>query len=637
MERMHQPFTDAPRSAEASPDNGRGEQAIHFAGFRLEADGSLFSGSGHIHLPPRELAALRLLLANAGQIITPAQLKQALWGDVHVTADSVPKCLSSLRARLQPADCIQTIYKRGYRLIAEVHQRHSSQVESIPRLAITPFRTDAGVAEHLGTAIAEETIVRLSNSLRPPASILARDSVFTLSMRGQTAQQIGQVLRADLVLAGTLRALTSHFRLRVEMIRVSDGIQIWVEDLLVEKDKLADLESNLAARLEFRLQTLPLGSVQIGLQTPRPTFQPSERGSESWVSIRSRSDSISISAEAAERPQGVDESQRREAYDKFLRGHHEWQTHERHRMQDGLQFLTRATELDPSLMAAKVDLVRLCVTQAAYGFMTPTVAAEIVHRTVESIPELVVRGKAMLPSLGSVSFHIDRNLQAANWAFSNSADLPHDPWVTRARSMFALSRQDFREAIELLEGAIAEYPFAPWLPSRLAWALHLSGQASESLKMIRHAMNLFPGHDSVAIYGSMILPFNGDVEGGLRLAEAITAHQPYFDQAAALHAYTLACAGREQEAIAIIERLQWMSRQRFVSSSFNPAVYVALGNNEAALAELRNADQSRCPWFFQMVADPRLKPLHGHPEFKELQSILPAMETAFRSKNALDN
>jgi hypothetical protein len=38
-----------------------------------------------------------------------------------------------------------------------------------------------------------------------------------------------------------------------------------------------------------------------------------------------------------------------------------------------------------------------------------------------------------------------------------------------------------------------------------------------------------------------------------------------------------------------------------------------------------------------MVADPRLKPLHGHPEFKELQSILPAMETAFRSKNALDN
>jgi len=53
-----------------APDSGRGEQEILFAGFRLEADGSLFSGETPIHLTPRELAALRFLLANAGQIVT---------------------------------------------------------------------------------------------------------------------------------------------------------------------------------------------------------------------------------------------------------------------------------------------------------------------------------------------------------------------------------------------------------------------------------------------------------------------------------------------------------------------------------------------------------------------------------------
>jgi DNA-binding winged helix-turn-helix (wHTH) protein/tetratricopeptide (TPR) repeat protein len=611
-----------------APDSGRGEQAILFAGFRLEADGSLFSGETPIHLPPRELAALRLLLANAGQIVTSAQLKKALWGDVHVTADSVPKCLSALRARLQPEDCIQTVYKRGYRFIAEVRQLNSPRVNSLPRLAITPFTVDTGVPEHLGQAIADEAISRLSNSPNPPASILARDSVFILSMRGLSAQQIGQTLHADLVLAGTLRALTAHFRLRVEMIRVVDGIQIWVEDLIVEREKLAGLESNLATRLEFRLRAFPLDSVQGSSQTSRQTRPATEFSGASSSEIVAGAELRSISAAAALPVHNVDESERREAYEVFLRGHYEWQSLERHRMQDGLQFLTRATELDPSLIAAKIDLVRLCVAQAAHGFMAPAVAAEIVHRTAESIPDLPIRANGILPSLGTVSFHIDRNFTAAQWAFSHSANMPLDPWTTRSRVMFALGRSRFDEAIALLDRAIRNDPYSPWLHARLAWAYHLSGQAGESMDKIRHALALFPENEGVGIYGSMILPFNGDTEAGLRLAESLSARQPYYDQATALHAYTLACAGRKQEAVAIVERLRWMSRQRFVSSSFNPAVFVVLGDHESALADLRTAEQSRCPWFFLMLADPRLQPLHGHPEFKELQSILPSMEAA---------
>jgi hypothetical protein len=41
---------------------------------------------------------------------------------------------------------------------------------------------------------------------------------------------------------------------------------------------------------------------------------------------------------------------------------------------------------------------------------------------------------------------------------------------------------------------------------------------------------------------------------------------------------------------------------------------------------LRAADEARCPWFFQALADPRLKPLHGNPEFERMRAILPVME-----------
>jgi DNA-binding winged helix-turn-helix (wHTH) protein len=140
------------------------ESGCSFAGFRLETDGTLWRGESVVHLPPKELAALRLLLAHAGHVISPLQLKQALWGEVHVTTDSISKCMSSLRARLEPEACIQTVYKRGYRFSAEVRQHLPSPARALLRLAILPFVTRDFVPEHLGTALAEETIASLANA-----------------------------------------------------------------------------------------------------------------------------------------------------------------------------------------------------------------------------------------------------------------------------------------------------------------------------------------------------------------------------------------------------------------------------------------------------------------------------------------
>jgi DNA-binding winged helix-turn-helix (wHTH) protein/tetratricopeptide (TPR) repeat protein len=591
-----------------------------FGSFRLEADGTLWRGEAVVHLPPKELAALRLLLESAGQIVSPLQLKRALWGDVHVTTDSVPKCLSSLRARLEPESCIQTVYKRGYRFTAEVVRQSGPPAGVLPRLAILPFANEYSVPEHLGHAIAEETMARLSNARFPSLSVLARDSVFTLVHRGFTAQQIGQTLKADLVLTGTLRAFSSQFRLRAEMIRVEDGVQIWVEDLLVDKDRLTGLESELVERLTFRLAT--------GVPGDRPsspgwsTGVPGDRSSSpGWSKV-----GLEISASAASEANIDRGTLQREAYDTFLRGHYEWQTLHRHRMQDGLQLLLRAIELDPSLISAKVDLAYMCITQASYGYVPPTIAADHIHRVEESIPDLPRRAPEFLPALGWVNFHFDRNLPAAIQAFSSSSHLPHAPWITRVRSIFTLSRHRFPEAIAMLRAAIQDDPHSPWLQSRLAWALHLNGQASESVDQIQSALKLFSENEFTNFYGALILAYNSEFARATQLAATMAQRLPFFDPANAIHAYTLACAGRKDEARTILERLQWLSRERFLLSSFNPAVRVALGDFDAAIEELRTANEIRCPWFFQMLADPRLKPLHGRPEFEQMRGLLTAME-----------
>ena len=633
---MPQVSSAAPDSPEPGPGCGDGEQGFSFGGFRLEADGTLRRGAAIIHLPPKELAALRLLLARAGQIVTPLQLRQALWGDVHVTADSVSKCLSSLRARLEPEECIQTVYKRGYRFTAEARRDAAAPASALPRLAIMPFATGYTVSEHLGMTIAEEAAARLANLRSPLISVLARDSVFALARRGLTAQQVGETLKADHVLTGTLCRHPAHFRLRAEMIRVEDGTQIWVEDILVAQDRIGGLESELVDRLAFRLGAgVPSDrSSSLGWKAGVPGDRSSPLGWKAGVPgdrsspLERNAEGLSISAVAAPAPGTEIESQRREAYEIYLRAHYEWQTMKRHQMQDALQHLLQATELDPALISAQLDIVRVCIVQAFYGFMSPAVAAGQALRAAKSIPGFPQQAEPILPGLGWISFHVDHDLATALRLFSAGAHLSNDAWITRLRVMLDLSRHRFSEAIATLRAAIREDPFSPWLVARLGWTLHLDGQAAASVEQIDQCLALYPDHEGIALYGSMILAFNGEAARGVSLAHDLARRQPYYDLATAAHAYALACANCKDEARAILERLQWLSRERFVLSSFTPAVHLALDDPEAAITDLRAAEEARCPWFFQMLADPRLKPLHGHPEFDRMRDLLAGMEAA---------
>ncbi len=581
-----------PGSAASSPELTG--PAFTFGNLQLHRDGMLSRGNTIVHLPPKELAALNLLLAHAGQILTHPQLKKALWPDVHVTDDSVSKCMSSLRELLAPDDCIQTVYKRGYRLFTEVRKVAASGAEERPRLVIMPFSAEINVPPYLGSSIAEEIIALLTGDPLSPVRLLARDSSFSLAARGMHAHQVGEALNADLVLTGTLRSLPSHFRLRAEMIRVADGTQIWVDDMLVPQARVSDLESELAHRLYLRLETCDPAQ-------PRPQ---------------------SFALGTAENPD------RREAYALFLRGHHEWQTLQRHRMQDGIQHLSRAIEYDPSLYAAHIDLANASVMQILCGFTAPAEAAEHVRHAAEAIPANAEGAAAILPPMGWIRFHVDHDLAGAARSFSSSAHLPHENSVTRLRTMFALSRHRFSEAIALLNEALQSDPYSPWLNARLAWAYHLAGESSKSVAQAEHALDIFPDHESSNIYGAIILAFNGKTTRATAISENLVRRSPWFDPAAGVHGYALAQSGRLDEARSILERLQWLSRERFVLSSLTASICVALGDTDGAIAELQAAGESRCPWFFQALADPRLAPLHSHPEFAKMRGILHQMEKA---------
>lgn len=401
------------------------------------------------------------------------------------------------------------------------------------------------------------------------------------------------MLRAELILTGQVLATPGRHRLRVEMMRVEDGAPLWVEDVIVQRGRMVELAGELVSRVISRLRA--------GI-TP-----------------------IEIEAEAA---QHAAAPAQREAHDLYLRAHHEWQNMERHRMQNAMGRLLRAVELDSASMAARVDLAQLAILQCIYGYLSPRIAAATVHRAADGIPELNAQAEALLPALGWVEFHFDRDARSTLRMMARSSGLPYDAMNARVCSWLLLSRHRFGEAVDLLRAAIQLDPYAPWLQAALAWSLHLAGERDLSVTQILKAIDMSAEYDKSLFFGVMILGFNGEAARAVALAETLAARSSHYDLATSAHAYALACAGRVDESLSLLERLRWLSRERYVLNTLNAATHVVLGEADAALEELRAANEIRCPWFFHMLADPRLKPLKGRPEFAALESSLAAMEAA---------
>lgn len=562
------------------------EPRFRFGDFCLEPDGTLFRQHAPVHLPAKELAALRLLLEHAGHIVTPRQIRDTLWGKVHVTADSVPRCISSLRARLEADDRIQTIYKQGYRLTGAVEKDPASADPALPRLAIVPFSCGPNVPEHVGEAVASDAAARLTAAQPPVFSMLARDSAFALTAKGMNAHEVGNALKADLVLTGTVHLMGAHFRLRMEMVRVEDGTQIWVEDVLVPRERAGGVQTKLVERLAFRA----------GASVNESLAEPNDAGLDAH------------------------------AFDTFQRGRYEWQSVDRHRMQEGIRHLHQAVDQEPKLVQARVDLVHATLAQELFGYVAPRTAAEQIDHIAGAMEQFSEAHEAVLPALGWMRFHVNRDLASAQRMFDLSEDLAFDAWNDRIRALFAAGRHRFAEAASLLRNALAEDPYSTWMNAELAWVYHLAGKGEDSVRQIELCLELAPKHITSRLFGGAILAFNGEAARAIMLTSELAQHTPYFEMAMAVHTYALARNGERKSAQECLERLQWLSHERYVMRSFAAAAYVALGDRDGAMAELRAADADRCPWFFATLADPRLRDLREMAEFRAMRSQLEEME-----------
>ncbi len=110
-------------------------QSLTFDHYRLDLPNEqLRQGNRVIPLPSKALSVLRYLMEHAGQLVTKAELFEALWPETVVSDGALTFCIVELRKALgdnaKAPHFIETVHRRGYRFIGKVASSQHSVVSS---------------------------------------------------------------------------------------------------------------------------------------------------------------------------------------------------------------------------------------------------------------------------------------------------------------------------------------------------------------------------------------------------------------------------------------------------------------------------------------------------------------------------
>src|SRR4029078_18267 len=78
------------------------------------------------------------------------------------------------------------------------------------------------------------------------------------------------------------------------------------------------------------------------------------------------------------------------------------------------------------------------------------------------------------------------------------------------------------------------------------------------------------------------------------------------------------CAGRNDDAMRVIEKLESRSREKYISATAFAFIYAALGDKEKAIAYLEKGYEERAFQMQFLKVDPRWDKFRDDPRFQEL-------------------
>ena len=171
----------------------------------------------------------------------------------------------------------------------------------------------------------------------------------------------------------------------------------------------------------------------------------------------------------------------------------------------------------------------------------------------------------------------------------------------------------FDEGIEEIKRAQELEPSSLFIHTNVGTILYLARRYDEAINQLKSVLEMNPHFDFARSVLGLAYLQKGMVEQAIaefqKRTTANTGSVADLGQAYAL-------SGRRSEALREIDKLQELSKQRYVAPYYLALIYASLGEKGNALDWLERDYEDRSTQLIWIKADPRLDNLRSEPRFK---------------------
>jgi tetratricopeptide (TPR) repeat protein len=414
--------------------------------------------------------------------------------------------------------------------------------------------------------------------------VAARTSAFHFKGKDTTIAEIGEALRVDTVLEGSVRKVGQRLRIAVQLVQVANGYPLWSESYERTLDDIFALQDDIAQSVVKELRRTLLGEE-----------------ADSKVSGEVKAE---ISRAALGR------SSHPEAYRLSLQARDLIERYTQADTARAIEYLERALAWDPDFALGWAELSRARSTEAIAGWIPMTDGFAKARQAAERALSLEPRLGEAHGALAFIQASFDWDWRSAAASYRRALELaPGDVSVAHRAVALALRRGELEEAIGLLRRAIEQDPLSAAAYHTLGVSLTASDQLLEGEQEFRNALALALQR----IVTHTHLALNLVLQGKLGEAQEELSREP--EEASRLWGEAILEWARKHRAEAELKLRELIEKHASDSAYQIAEVLAAQGKTDDAFVWLERAYEQRDAGLGGLVISPRLRGLRDDPRW----------------------
>src|SRR6476469_504474 len=449
-------------------------------------------------------------------------------------------------------------------------------------IAVMPFENAGNDpnTEYLAEGISEALINSLAE-LRQ-LRVIARATAFRYKRKDVDPQRVGRELQVAAVLTGKVRQMQDALNVQVDLVDAVTGAEIWGAGYDRKITELVAVKQAIAQEVTAKLK-------------------------------------LKLSSEEQRRLVKRDSSNA-EAYQFYLRGRYFWNKRTPDGIKQAIDQFQQAIQRDPNFALGYTGLADSYIALTFYNFAAP-------HETMPKAKESALKAVALddtaaepQASLGNILVNYDWNWSAAEKAFKRSIELKPD--YATGHEWYAIhyltATGRLEEAVQEMKRALELEPASLVMNTFMGATLYYAGRYDEAIDPCRRTVEMDPNfavahwhlglaYEQKQVFDAAIEEFKKAISlsGGSTLMKAALGH---------------ACAKsqKKHEANEMLNELNELSKQQYVSAYEVATIYVALGNNEQAFQLLEKGYAEHSFHLVYLNVSPQFKPIRSDRRFQDL-------------------